>query len=330
MKTLLTRGRRATFAVGLLATCATLFGFTSSASAFVTAVSTPPTNATVGQTNVPVSLAVHNSGSATTTPTLITLVPSCATPAQANCPADKLEPDVLRPSATGVGRSGSACAGITFTITQTDPLQGKYQFTPATPFTVSPGGSGSCFIDYTVDVLRQPTQNSSPGRACNGPPGTPQDCRFTWQLAFAADAQGGSGNNAEYQVSLPTSAPADSDGDGVPDSSDNCPSAFNPGQADTDGDGQGDACDTFDDRDSDGDGVKNGSDNCVNDANPGQADTDGDGVGDACDTPGQALPTNADQCKKNGYKNYGTLFKNQGDCVSFVATGGKNPPAGRG
>jgi choice-of-anchor C domain-containing protein len=38
------------------------------------------------------------------------------------------------------------------------------------------------------------------------------------------------------------------------------------------------------------------------------------------------LPTNKDQCKKDGWKTFG-VFKNQGDCVSFVATGGKNPPA---
>lgn len=33
------------------------------------------------------------------------------------------------------------------------------------------------------------------------------------------------------------------------------------------------------------------------------------------------MPTNKDQCKNNGWKNYGTKFKNQGDCVSFVNTG---------
>jgi hypothetical protein len=37
-------------------------------------------------------------------------------------------------------------------------------------------------------------------------------------------------------------------------------------------------------------------------------------------------PTSADQCKKDGWKAYGTTFKNQGDCVSFVATKGKNEP----
>jgi hypothetical protein len=37
------------------------------------------------------------------------------------------------------------------------------------------------------------------------------------------------------------------------------------------------------------------------------------------------LPTSKDECKNGGWRNFG-VFKNQGDCVSFVATGGKNPP----
>lgn len=37
------------------------------------------------------------------------------------------------------------------------------------------------------------------------------------------------------------------------------------------------------------------------------------------------LPTSADQCKKGGWAAYG-VFRNQGDCVSFVATKGTNPP----
>ena len=39
------------------------------------------------------------------------------------------------------------------------------------------------------------------------------------------------------------------------------------------------------------------------------------------------LPASKDQCTNGGWRNYGTTFKNQGDCVSFVATGGKNPPS---
>jgi hypothetical protein len=38
------------------------------------------------------------------------------------------------------------------------------------------------------------------------------------------------------------------------------------------------------------------------------------------------LPTSTEQCKRGGWLAFG-VFKNQGDCVSFVATKGKNPPA---
>lgn len=100
---------------------------------------------------------------------------------------------------------------------------------------------------------------------------------------------------------------ADKDGDGVPDSEDNCPTVFNPirpldidKQADSDGDGIGDACDKCpltpgesctppSSNDIDGDGVPNGEDNCPEDPNPGQEDADGDGKGTVCDLePGGA------------------------------------------
>jgi hypothetical protein len=38
------------------------------------------------------------------------------------------------------------------------------------------------------------------------------------------------------------------------------------------------------------------------------------------------LPTNKEECKNGGWRTFG-VFKNQGNCVSFVATKGKNPPA---
>jgi hypothetical protein len=49
--------------------------------------------------------------------------------------------------------------------------------------------------------------------------------------------------------------------------------------------------------------------------------------GDLIVTDAQASPTSKDRCKNGGWKSFG-LFKNQGDCVSFVTTGGKNPPGG--
>ena len=40
-------------------------------------------------------------------------------------------------------------------------------------------------------------------------------------------------------------------------------------------------------------------------------------------------PTSKDQCKNGGWRTF-PGFKNRGDCVSFVATGGKNPPSPAG
>ncbi len=66
---------------------------------------------------------------------------------------------------------------------------------------------------------------------------------------------------------------SDTDGDGVPDYEDNCPTVYNPGQEDTDGDLIGDVCD-----------------NCPSIANLDQADSDQDGVGDAYTFEGATNP----------------------------------------
>ena len=66
--------------------------------------------------------------------------------------------------------------------------------------------------------------------------------QYSWANPILSD-----GLSVLYTMSTPT---PDSDGDGVPDTSDNCPLVANPSQTDTDGDGQGDACDPDDDNDS--------------------------------------------------------------------------------
>lgn len=91
----------------------------------------------------------------------------------------------------------------------------------------------------------------------------------------------------------------DTDGDGIANGADNCPSVFNPirpidggVQPDHDGDGEGDACDASPLlTDMDSDGVANEADNCPFDENTTQADTDEDDKGDDCDAcPEQPNP----------------------------------------
>lgn len=80
----------------------------------------------------------------------------------------------------------------------------------------------------------------------------------------------------------------DRDGDGVVDTTDNCPTVANSAQGDMDGDGLGDVCDP----DFDGDGVENLTDNCPGAPNADQLDTDGDGAGNACDAVDCAIAGN--------------------------------------
>jgi len=96
----------------------------------------------------------------------------------------------------------------------------------------------------------------------------------------------------------------DSDGDGIDDGVDNCPTTPNSDQADADGDGLGDVCDNCVNNanplqvDVDGDGIGDECDNCVNTANPLQEDTDNDGVGDVCDNCVNSV--NTDQSDVDG------------------------------
>ena len=90
----------------------------------------------------------------------------------------------------------------------------------------------------------------------------------------------------------------DSDIDGIPDASDNCPDFFNPGQQDNDSDGLGDVCDPDDDNDgltdlteislgsdpfvadTDNDGLSDGDEVNIHSTSPVLADTDGDTLSD--------------------------------------------------
>jgi hypothetical protein len=113
----------------------------------------------------------------------------------------------------------------------------------------------------------------------------------------------------------------DSDGDGIPDATDNCPRIFNPirpvdtgMQGDSDADGAGDACDVcpleagatncaaVDPNDTDMDGVGNALDNCPTIKNMDQSDGDMDGKGDACDACPAAANPGSNGCPATIYE----------------------------
>ena len=113
----------------------------------------------------------------------------------------------------------------------------------------------------------------------------PDDGKKTTNKTVVVVDSDGDGVDDEFDncPSTPNSSQEDADGDGIGDACDNCPTTANPGQNDNDFDGIGDVCDPDDDND----GIADGPDNCPLFANTNQSDNDGDGIGDVCDNCSQ-------------------------------------------
>ncbi|MCY2960271.1 MAG: thrombospondin type 3 repeat-containing protein, partial [Planctomycetota bacterium] len=116
-----------------------------------------------------------------------------------------------------------------------------------------------------------------------------------------------SAGSATVAAAVPGSAGPDSDGDGVTDAVDNCPSVANTNQANADGDASGDACDTC--TDTDGDGFANPGfpastcpvDGCPNDPLKSAPGACGCGVPET-DSDGDGTPNCVDGCPNDPLK----------------------------
>ena len=315
----------------------------------------------VGDKNLPATVrVVDSSTNADATVGLVTVTMSCsAFSSFGGC--ETADSGVLAPSATGTGAAGTACDGVTFDITPISSLGGfdfapdTYQFSPSAAYTVPAGGA--CVIDYTINVNKLPTDTDPLtlgaqswmegfGSSDGTPPpmyaSGPGDCTST-----------GCGSNDRYTVVAPALDPTStsvscSPSPVVAGKTTTCKATV----SDTASTGQSAPTGTVSFTSS-GPGSISGGGACTlaaagaNSATcsvtytpsatphaPTRADSitgsyggdPGHSASSGSDTlTVDSMPTSKSQCLNGGWQPYG-VFTNQGDCVSYVSTGGANAP----
>jgi uncharacterized delta-60 repeat protein/uncharacterized repeat protein (TIGR01451 family) len=219
-------------------------------------------------------------------------------PADPDCTASTVVRAVQATKTVAAGTDGLAAPGetLTYTITVVDPdastPMGKASSPDPTVIAISdeiPAGT-----TYVMGSATGPGATFSAGTKFlhwTLPLSFTSPQTLTFQVTVDTPLTASPIENTHYVYSAPacaqvpcvatgTTQPAlDTDLDGEPDATDNCPTIDNTDQLDTDGDGAGDACDNDDDNDT----ILDTADNCPLIVNPDQEDTDGDEIGNACD-----------------------------------------------
>jgi gliding motility-associated-like protein len=196
--------------------------------------------------------------------------------------------DVVTVNGTGSFSSPNVGTGLSYTIAGLS-LSGadanNYYLSAGASFSGNNGEITKAPLTVTANndngVDTDPAYSGGNGVTYSGFKGTDSEADLSGTLAYTGSSQGATAagtyaieptgiTSSNYSITFVagtlTIIVGDSDGDGVRDPSDNCPTTANPDQEDADGDSVGDVCD-----------------NAPNTPNSDQADTDGDGTPDAED-----------------------------------------------
>ncbi|MDN3640473.1 PHB depolymerase family esterase [Simiduia curdlanivorans] len=219
----------------------------------------------------------------------------------------------INATVSGTNFSAQACglAGGAQNATVTASDTGGLSSQASVSFTIDAGSTGDYNFHINAGHITWGSGYSACYLAFSTNPFTMRETSAgSNQCKWVADGQASCVGPA--QTCSGTSTPADTDGDGVADSADNCPLIANANQQDNDGDGLGNVCDSTPNgeqqpTDSDGDGVADAQDNCPAIANSNQLDSDSDGLGDACDS----TPNGDFQCTQTTSSNYAHVQANR-------------------
>jgi hypothetical protein len=228
--------------------------------------------------------------------------------------------NIPNPLAPGQFRAEVLSFSADFTITSAlGTVTGHKELPSGAGQPVDSGNAGGCLTTSGLAISQVLTSRLT--YTATTPTGDDSGSSFVDMNTYPVPPTGGSSNEFRegFSSSNPTTAPQCADG------------------VDNDGDGKVDypadpGCSSATDDSESPDPViqPQCSDGVDNDAD-GKVDYPADpGCSSATDNtespdPVPTTPTSTDQCKKDGWKTFTSpAFKNQGDCVSFVATKGKN------